>query len=79
MARYYFDLEDGQSGRDEEGTALPTLKSMRVAAVEMLGQVLRDRSDTFWDGPDLMLTVRDEKDLVLVRLTVFGTLSAASQ
>lgn len=78
MARYFFDLEDGQSDPDVEGTQISSLRSVRTAAVEMLGQVLRDRSQTFWDKPDLMLTVRSDDDLILMRLTVFGTLAPAS-
>jgi len=78
MARYYFDVEDGRCSRDEEGTALPGLRVVRVAAVEMLGQILRDKSRTFWDAPDLRLTVRSDDDLILIRLSVFGTLAPAS-
>ena len=74
MARYFFDLEDGQSDPDGEGTHLSSLRSVRVTAVDLLGQVLRDRSKTFWDKPDLMLTVRNDDDRILMRLTVFGTL-----
>ena len=79
MPRYYFDLADGQSNRDEEGTALPSLRAVRVAAVEMLGHVLRDKSRTFWDEPDLKLTVRSDDDLILMRLSVSGTLAPASR
>lgn len=78
MARYYFDVEDGRFNRDEEGTPFPSLRAVRVAAVEMLGQVLRDKSRTFWDEPDLKLTVRSDDDLILMRLTVFGTVAPAS-
>jgi len=79
MARYYFDVEDGQILNDEEGTALPSMRSARVAAVEMLGQILRDKSRTFWDDPDLKLTVRSDNHLILMRLTVFGTVAPASR
>lgn len=78
MARYFFDLEDGQSDPDGEGTQLSGLRSVRLAAVELLGQVLRDRGETFWDKPDLVLTVRSDDDLILMRITVFGTLAPAS-
>ena len=78
MARYFFDLEDGQSDLDGEGKQLSSLRSVRIAAVELLGQVLQDRSQTFWDRPDLMLTVRSDDDLILMRITAFGTLAPAS-
>ena len=77
MSRYFFDIEDGRSSRDDEGTNLPNLQGVRGQAVQMLGQVLRDRSASFWDDPELRLTVRDDGDLILMRLTVFGTLAPA--
>lgn len=77
MNRYYFDIEDGRTSRDEDGTDLPDLDGARVAAVELFGTALRDKGSTFWDRCELGLTVRNESDLVLMRLTVFGTLSPA--
>jgi hypothetical protein len=77
MNRYYFDIEDGRTSRDEDGTALPDLDGARLAAVELFGTALRERGSAFWDRCELGLIVRDESDLVLMRLTVFGTLSPA--
>ena len=71
--------EEGRFGRDQKGTSLPTLESARLAAVELLGQVLRDQCRTFWNDPDLKLTVRSDDDLILMRLTEFGTLAPASR
>lgn len=79
MNRYYFDIENGRSLRDEEGTELANQKGVRLAAVKLLGQVLCDSSGSFWDDPELKLTVRDDADLILMRLTVFGTLAPASR
>jgi hypothetical protein len=44
----------------------------------MFGQALRDKSASFWDDPELKLTVRDDGDLILLRLTVFGTTAPAA-
>ena len=77
MNRYFFDIEDGRSSRDTEGTALPNQKGVRLAAVSRLGQELCERSGSFWDDPELRLTVRDDNDLILMRLSVYGTLAPA--
>lgn len=79
MNRYYFDIENGRSSRDEEGTEFANQKGVRLEAVELLGQVLRDRSGSFWDDPELTLTVRDDADLILMHLTVLGTLAPATR
>ena len=77
MNRYFFDIEDGRASRDREGTELTSQQQVRLEAVKLLGQVLRERSASFWDDPELRLTVRDDTDLILMRLTVFGTLAPA--
>ena len=77
MERYYFDVENGAVSRDERGTELPDHDKVRSAAIELLGQMLDDHSATFWKDPELRLTVRDHKDLILMRLTVFGTIAPA--
>lgn len=77
MKRYFFDFDDGAL-RDGEGTQLSNMRAVRAATVEMFGQALRDKSASFWDDPELKLTVRDDDDLILLRLTVFGTTAPAA-
>jgi hypothetical protein len=79
MNRYFFDIENGQSLRDKDGTELADQKQVRLAAVKLLGEELRDRSASFWEDPELRLTVRDDTDLILMRITVFGTLAPVSR
>jgi len=79
MDRYFFDFDNGRASRDEEGTEFLDLKGARLAAVQMLGQLLCDRNASFWDEPEFGLTVRDDADLILMRLTVIGTLAPATQ
>ena len=78
MPRYFFDLDDGGESRDEQGTQLGSMRAVRAASVEMFGQAIRDKSASFWDDPELKLTVRDDGDLILLRLTVFGTKAPAA-
>ena len=77
MDRFFFDIEDGATTRDNEGTELPNLHGVRDSALQLLGQELRDRGASFWDDPELRLTVRNTDHLILMRLTVFGTMAPA--
>ena len=79
MNRFFFDIENGGSLRDSDGTELPDLHGVRDSALQLLGQELRDRGASFWDDPALRLTVRDSNDLILMRITVFGTTAPAMQ
>jgi hypothetical protein len=79
MDRFYFDVEDGKSERDEEGTELSGLAEVRHASVKLLGEELCERDRSFWDDPELKITVRDDNDLILLRLTVFGTTAPAGR
>lgn len=73
MGRYYFDIEDGPSGRDEEGTTVANARDLQSMAVEMLGQILQDKGASFWKNPNLRLSVRDERNKIHLRLTVCGS------
>ena len=77
MERFYFDIEDGGTSRDKDGTELSDLKGVRRNALQLLGQELCDRGASFWEDQELRLTVRDSNDLVLMRLTVFCTMAPA--
>lgn len=77
MERFYFDLENGESIQDTEGTELTSHRGACHESLQLLGQTLRDKGGAFWNDPELRLTVRDSNDLVLMRLTVFGTMAPA--
>jgi hypothetical protein len=79
MNRFFFDVGGGQASRDEDGTEFASLEEVRQASVRLLGEELRERKGSFWDNPELMVTVRNDNDLILLRLTVFGTTAPAGQ
>lgn len=76
MGRYFFDIEETQTGRDEEGSSVADAHELRSMAVELLGQILQDKGESFWENPDLRLRVRDERNNVHLRMAVSGTLIA---
>jgi len=72
VERYFFHIDYGEFSRDSEGTSLPNLRAARGAAVQLLGEILRDAGDEFWAKPDLIVTVTDSTDLTLWTLPVSG-------
>ena len=72
MDRFFFHIDYGETTRDDVGTELPNLQAARSAAVELVGEMLRDQRDQFWAKPDLTVTVADARNLTLWTLTVTG-------
>lgn len=77
MERFFFRVEDGESGRDGEGTLLESPEAARSSAVHLLGEVLREHGDRFWAKPDITVTVTDSAGLILWSIAAIGTTSAA--
>lgn len=60
MPRYFFDVEDGHSTIDAEGTELPDVYAAQAEAIRFSGEVLRDMGARFWNDTEWRLKVRDE-------------------
>ena len=69
MPRYFFQIHDGCSVRDSEGTELPDIYVAQGEAVRLSGAVLRDLAAKFWDEKDWKLEVTDELGQTLFILT----------
>ena len=78
MPRFHFHTEDGAAYSDEEGIELAGMSDARLQAVRMLGEMLRERPDKFWEDGGLVLTVTDDRGLVLFVLDASATLAPAS-
>ena len=66
MARYFFDLSaDRQPSRDPEGTDLDGLERAREEAHATLAGIARDKLPGGGDRRDLVMNVRNDKDVVL--------------
>jgi hypothetical protein len=76
MERFFFHIEYGEYQRDMEGSLLPNERVARVEAVKMVGRLLEDEADAFWDKPAITVTVTDEWGLTLWNIEVQGAASA---
>jgi hypothetical protein len=76
---YFFNVDDGDSDLDSEGTELKNLAVAKCEAVKLAGRIICDAGDTFWDRAEWRLTVTDEKGLSLFELYILGTESPAIQ
>ena len=65
MPRYFFNIYDGFSERDETGTDLPDIYAAQAEAIRFSGELLRDMGGRFWDGTDWKLEVTAEDMTVL--------------
>lgn len=77
MKRYFFHVQYGELFQDGEGTTLPDLKAAQRNAAELMGRMLIDESDGFWDKPNIAVTVTDADGLVLWTLDTVGCTAAA--
>lgn len=68
MPRYFFDVQDGASIPDEDGTELTSLVEVRKAAVELAGSLLKDDAESFWKGDSWRIDVSDESRTLLFAL-----------
>lgn len=69
MPRYFFNVHDGESFPDLQGTELIDLNAARTEAIRFSGSLLRDRPDTFWSSKLWALEVCDDHGLRLFTLS----------
>ena len=65
MPRYYFDVLDGVSALDLEGTELPDIYTAQSLAIRTSGEILQGLGSRFWDGSEWTLQVADEQRRIL--------------
>lgn len=70
MPRYFFNIHDGETSLDEEGTDLSDPRAASVAAVAMSGELIRDHAARFWPGHLWKLDVTDERGAVVFTLNL---------
>jgi hypothetical protein len=67
MPKYFFNAVDGRPLPDEDGSELPDMDAVRRKATLVLGELLKEQPDDFWDTGRLRLEVVDEAgEVVLV-------------
>jgi hypothetical protein len=77
MARYFFHTEDGGRFPDDEGVDLPDLAAVRVEAVGVLADLLRDNPQEVLKTGRLRIVVVDERQATVFVLAVSATDRAA--
>ncbi|MDR7037790.1 hypothetical protein J2X36_002541 [Methylobacterium sp. BE186] len=68
MARYFFNVIDGQFLTDDEGTECASLDEARAAAIETAGMMLRDAGRGLRDGAEWQMLVSDEEHRTRLKL-----------
>lgn len=68
MRRYHFNIYDGISLPDKDGSTLPTWDDARVEAMRIANEVLSDRAHTTALGDNWRLEVTDDYGLILFRI-----------
>jgi hypothetical protein len=70
MPRFYFNVHDGVSQIDKDGTVLPDWQTARIEAVRLAGEILRDEAYRIALGEDWCIEVTDRKGAIVFRLTI---------
>ena len=80
MPRYFFNVLDGCSSSDDEGTDLPDIYAAQAMAIRTSGEVLRDMGARFWNEADWRLEVQDEhrRALFVLRFSAEELMPAGS-
>jgi hypothetical protein len=60
MPRYHFNTEDGRFVADRDGVDLVDLEAARIEAVRLLGRVLCDNPDIYWEHEHFAIIVTDD-------------------
>lgn len=68
MPRYHFNVHDGVSSLDHDGTELPDWKAARLEAVRLAGEILKDEAERVVLGEDWRIEVSDDTGLVLFHM-----------
>lgn len=77
MPLYFFQILDGRSSTDTEGTELPDWQTARREAIRLAGHVLKDEADRLLFDEEWRMDVTDVTGLILFQLDFCFTEAAA--
>ena len=77
MPRFHFNVYDGVTVLDHEGTELADCQAARLEAIRRSGEVLQNGPQCIALGEDWRMEVTDATGLILFRLDFAVTSSAA--
>lgn len=76
--RYFFNVYDGCSDPDDEGSDFSEWSAARLAAVTLAGEIFKDDPQRILSCPDWRIEVTNETGLVLIRLDFCAVESPAA-
>lgn len=79
MPRYYFNVQDTISYKDEDGVELPDLATAKEQAVCHFAEMLQKRAGIFTGKKDWQLTVTDDCGMILLTFSFSMRVPAASE
>lgn len=68
MPRFFFNIHDGVSIEDKEGTEFPDWRAAQLEAIRLAGTIVANNASRLQLGEDWCLEVTDDTGLVLFRL-----------
>lgn len=77
VPRYHFNVYDGVSSLDLDGTELPDVQAARVEGIRLAGEILKDDADRIDLGEEWRLEVTDQAGVVLFRMAFLVVEEAA--
>jgi hypothetical protein len=69
VPRFHFNVYDGVSTPDLDGTELPDWETARLEAVRLSGEILKDNAKQIALGEDWRIEVTDDTGLILFQMT----------
>ena len=73
MPRYFFNVYDGYSKLDTDGTELSDIYTAQHEAIRLSGELLREEGGKFWNNNEWRLEVTDASGVVLFILRFSAT------
>ncbi|WP_199556299.1 DUF6894 family protein [Sandaracinobacteroides hominis] len=70
MPRYFFNFENSESYRDQDGVELAGDHDACIEAVKFAGEYLHSSAQSVWDGRKLCVEARDARGRALVVISI---------
>ncbi len=68
MERYYFDVKDGADHIDAEGSEWPDLHAVRIEAIRLSGEILKEMPASFCHAQQWQMSVSNRHRTLLFTL-----------
>lgn len=68
MARFFFDVEDGELVTDNDGTELGDIDSAKRVGAQLLGELMKTHPHKIWEAETFRVVCRDARGLLLFQM-----------